>query len=184
MSTQIKTGLVRLSYASVWEPRVIANQPNSKPKYSCSLIIPKSDKATINAINKAVEEALQNGIGKFGGKIPNRATLKLPLRDGDVDREGDPAYENCYFINTTANEDHPPQIVNNLRQPIFDHSEVYSGCYAKVIINFYAFNVQGNRGVACGLQAIQKIRDGEPLGSHLDVNSVFDVENEDEDLGL
>lgn len=182
MSTQIRTGIVRLSYASVWEPRVIANQQNSKPKYSCSLIIPKSDKATINALNKAIEEAKQNGISLWGGKIPGN--LKLPLRDGDKERPDDPAYANSYFINTTANADRPPQIVNNLRQPIFDHAEVYSGCYAKVVINCYPFNHSGNRGVGCGLQAIQKIRDGEPLGSHLDVNSVFDVENEDDDLGL
>lgn len=183
MSTKLVTGVVRLSYANVWEARRPANNPDAKPKYSCSLIIPKSDKQTINAINRAVDEAIQEGIGKFGGKIPNKATLKLPLRDGDIDREGDPAYANSYFINASANEEHPPKIVDKRVQPILDHAEIYSGVYAKVAVNFYAFNQQGNRGVACGLGNIQKIRDGEPLGSVSDPASEFSVEDDD-DLGL
>lgn len=184
MSTKIVTGIVRLSYANVWEPKRPANNPEAKPKYSCSLIIPKSDKQTVAAINKAVDEAIQEGIGKFGGKIPNKAALKLPLRDGDTEREGDPAYTNSYFVNASANEEHPPRIVDKRVQPILDHSEVYSGVYAKVAINFYAFSVNGNRGVACGLGNIQKIRDGEPLGGFSDPNAEFSVEDEDDDLGL
>ena len=183
MSTKLVTGIVRLSYATVWEPRRPANNPEAKPKYSCSLIIPKSDKQTINAINRAVDEAIQEGIGKFGGRIPNKATLKLPLRDGDVEREGDPAYANSYFVNASANEEHPPKIVDKRVQPILDHAEIYSGVYAKVAINFYAFSVNGNKGVACGLGNIQKIRDGEPLGSVSDPSAEFSVEDDD-DLGL
>lgn len=184
MSTKIVTGIVRLSYANVWEPKRPANNPEAKPKYSCSLIIPKSDKQTVAAINKAVDEAIQEGIGKFGGKIPNKAALKLPLRDGDTEREGDPAYANSYFVNASANEEHPPRIVDKRVQPILDHSEIYSGVYAKVAINFYAFSVNGNRGVACGLGNIQKIRDGEPLGGFSDPSAEFSVEDEDDDLGL
>lgn len=157
-NTKVVTGVVRLSYANVWEPTAING---GTPKYSVSLIIPKSDKKTIDAINAAVDAAIKDGASKFGGKIPNKAALKLPLRDGDTERE-DEAYKDSYFVN--ANSTTAPQIVDRSVQPILDRAEVYSGCYARVSINFYAFNSNGNRGIACGLGNIQKVRDGEPLG--------------------
>lgn len=152
------TGTVRLSYANVWEPRSIQGGPE---KYSVSVIIPKSDTKTITAIEKAIEAAIQEGAAKFGGKIPPRGQLKLPLRDGDTDRD-DAAYADAMFVN--ANSNTPPQIVDSRVQPILDRAEVYSGCYARVSLTFYAFNNSGNKGIACGLGNIQKIRDGEPLG--------------------
>ena len=157
-STKVVTGIVRLSYANVWEPKSING---GKEKYSVSLIIPKSDKKTIDAINKAVDAAIEDGISKFGGKKPNKAAIKLPLRDGDIERD-DEAYKDSFFVN--ANSTTPPQIVDAHVQPILDRSEVYSGCYAKVSVNFYAFNTNGNKGIACGLGNIQKVRDGESLG--------------------
>ena len=157
-STKVVTGVVRLSYANIWEA---ASINGGKPKFSTSIIIPKSDTKTIAAINAAIDAAIENGAAKFGGKIPNPAALKLPLRDGDVERE-DEAYKDSFFLN--ANSTTAPQIVDRAVQPILDRSEVYSGCYARVSINFYAFNTNGNKGVACGLGNIQKVRDGEPLG--------------------
>ena len=105
-NTRIVTGTVRLSYVNVFEPKSING---SEPKYSCSIIIPKTDTKTINAINTAIDAAIQDGIGKFGGKIPSKAALKLPMRDGDIERE-DEAYKNSYFIN--ANSKTAPQIVD------------------------------------------------------------------------
>ena len=157
-TTKVVTGIVRLSYANVWEATSING---GTPKYSVSLIIPKSDTKTIDAINAAVDAAIKEGASKFGGKIPNKAALKLPLRDGDTERD-DEAYKDSFFVN--ANSTTAPQIVDRSVQPILDRSEVYSGCYARVSINFYAFNSNGNRGIACGLGNIQKVRDGEPLG--------------------
>lgn len=157
-NTRVITGEVRLSYANIWEPKSING---SDPKYSVSLLIPKSDTATVKAIETAIEEALQAGIGKFGGKIPPRGSLKLPLRDGDTERE-DEAYAGHYFLN--ANSKNPPQVVDASVAPILDRAEVYSGCYGRVSITFYAFNTNGNKGVAVGLGNIQKLRDGEPLG--------------------
>lgn len=158
--TRIVTGEVRLSYAHVWEPNSING---GKPKYSVSLIIPKSDTATISAIERAIDAAIEAGIGKFGGKRPNKAALKLPLRDGDVERD-DEAYAGSMFVN--ANSITAPQIVDENVQPILDRTEVYSGCYARVSLSFYAFNTNGNKGIACGLGNIQKLRDGEPLGGN------------------
>ena len=176
-STKVVTGTVRLSYANIWDPKSING---SEPKYSCSIIIPKSDTATIEAVRKAIECALQEGVGKFGGKMPPRGALKLPLRDGDTEREDD-AYKGSWFIN--ANSKNAPQVVDRHVQPILDRSEIYSGVYARVSLNFYAFSVNGNRGVACGLGNIQKIRDGEPLGGHTSAAAEFAaVDDSDDDF--
>ena len=158
MSTKVITGKVRFSYVNIFKSR--AFQAGQDAKYSVCLLIPKEDKATIKKIKAAIDAAVQDGISsKWGGKKP--ANLKLPLRDGDVERN-DEAYKGHYFIN--ANSTTAPQIVDRAVKPILDRSEVYSGCYARVSLNFYAFNSNGNKGVACGLGNIQKVRDGEPLG--------------------
>jgi len=175
--TKVVTGVVRLSYANVWEPKSING---GTEKYSVSLIIPKSDTKTIAAINAAVDAAIEEGKGKFGGKVPNKSALKLPLRDGDIDRPDDEAYANSYFVN--ANSSTAPQIVNRQLEPILDRSEVYSGVYARVSINFYAFNSNGNKGIACGLGNIQKIRDGEPLGGRTNAADDFASDVDDDFL--
>lgn len=175
-TTKVVTGVVRLSYANVWEP---ASINGGTPKYSVSLIIPKSDQKTIDAINAAVDAAIKDGAAKFGGKIPNKAALKLPLRDGDIERE-DEAYKDSYFIN--ANSTTAPQIVDRSVQPILDRAEVYSGCYARVSVNFYAFNSNGNRGIACGLGNIQKVKDGEPLGGRTSAADDFTTDLDDDFL--
>lgn len=174
--TKVVTGIVRLSYANVWEPKSING---GAEKYSVSLIIPKSDTKTVSAINKAIDAAIEEGIGKFGGRKPNKGALKLPLRDGDVEKD-DEAYADSFFVN--ANSTTAPQIVDQRVQPIMDRSEVYSGCYARVSINFYAFNSNGNKGVACGLGNIQKVRDGEPLGGKRDASEDFSNFNDEEFL--
>lgn len=175
-TTKVVTGIVRLSYANVWEATSING---GTPKYSVSLIIPKSDTKTIDAINAAVDAAIKEGASKFGGKIPNKAALKLPLRDGDTERD-DEAYKNSFFVN--ANSTTAPQIVDRAVQPILDRAEVYSGCYARVSINFYAFNSNGNRGIACGLGNIQKVSDGDPLGGRSSAADDFSSDLDDDFL--
>ena len=175
-TTKVVTGIVRLSYANVWEP---ASINGSKPKYSVSLIIPKGDTKTIADINAAIDAAIQEGAAKFGGKIPNKAALKLPLRDGDIERD-DEAYTGSYFVN--ANSTTAPEVVDRSLQRILDRNEVYSGCYARVSINFYAFNSNGNRGIACGLGNIQKVRDGEPLGGKTSAADDFATDLDDDFL--
>ena len=157
--TKVITGTgTRLSYFHGWEPVSING---GAEKYSVSVLIPKSDSETVSAINAAIDAAIEEGVAKFGGKKPNKAAIKLPLRDGDVERD-DEAYKGYWFIN--ANSTTAPQIVDRQVKPILDRSEVYSGCYARVSLNFFAFNTNGNKGIACGLGNIQKVRDGEPLG--------------------
>ena len=175
-STKVVTGIVRLSYANIWEAK--APLSGGEPRYSCSLLIPKSDTETLNAIKAAIDCAIQEGIGKFGGKVPNKAALKLPLRDGDLERD-DEAYKGCWFINAKSKT--APQVVDRNVKPILDQSEIYSSVYARVSITLYAFSVNGNKGVACALGNIQKIRDGESLGGHSSASSDFDAVDEPDD---
>ena len=150
----------------------------SEPKYSVSAIIPKSDTKTVNAIKAAIEQAKKDSVSKWGGKVPGN--LKLPLRDGDIDRPDDEAYAGCYFFN--ANSRQAPQVVDSKVQPILDQSEVYSGCYGKISVTFYGYNSNGNRGIAAGLGNIQKLKDGESLGGRTSAADDFQTEDEDDFL--
>lgn len=172
--TKVITGVnTRLSYFHGWKPVSING---GTEKYSVSILIPKSDKETIKAIEAAVDAAIEEGIAKFGGKKPNKAAIKLPLRDGDIERD-DEAYKGYYFVN--ANSTTAP---HKAVKPILDRDEVYSGCYGRVSLYFYAFNSNGNKGVACGLGNIQKIKDGEPLGNRSSASDDFTSLDDDDFL--
>ena len=140
----------RISFANIWEPKAING---GDEKYSVSCVIPKSDKKTID--------------------------LKLPLRDGDIDRPDDETYEDCVFLNATSKD--APQVVDRRVQPITDPMLVYSGCYCNVSVNFYPFNANGNRGVAAGLSNIQFVKDGERLSGKASAESEFEAMEDDED---
>jgi hypothetical protein len=173
---KVITGQVRLSYAHLLE--AVAIEEGQDKKYSVSLIIPKSDTKTINAIKKAIEAAKEQGKGKWGGKIP--AKLKLPLRDGDEERPEDETYANAYFLNASCKT--KPGIVDKDLNPIMSADEVYSGMYGRASVNFYPFDVSGNRGVACGLNNIQKLKEGDPLGGRSRAEDDFGDGFEDDDL--
>lgn len=179
--TKVITGVnTRWSYVNAWEPKSING---GAPKYSVSLIIPKSDTKTIEKIQAAIQAAYEEGQGKLKGNgksVPALSVLKTPLRDGDAERPDDEAYADSYFVN--ANSGTAPGIVDADRQPIIDRSEVYSGVYGRASINFYAFNSNGNKGIACGLNNLQKIRDGEPLGDKSRAEDDFDTEDDDDFL--
>jgi len=156
-SVKVVTGKVRFSYAHVFTPQ--ATEEGKQPKYSVSLIIPKSDKETIEKINKAVEQAKQDNAAVWGGTVPKG--LKGGLRDGDEEKD-DPAYANSYFIN--ANSAQKPGVVDADMNPIIDPTEFYSGCYGRASISFFAYNSNGSKGIGCGLNNLQKLEDGERLG--------------------
>ena len=179
--TKVITGVnTRWSYVNAWEPKSING---GAPKYSVSLIIPKSDTKTIEKIQAAIQAAYDEGQDKLKGNgksVPALSVLKTPLRDGDAERPDDEAYADSYFIN--ANSGTAPGIVDADRQPILDRSEVYSGVYGRASINFYAFNSNGNKGIACGLNTLQKIKDGEPLGGKSRAEDDFDTVEDDDFL--
>ena len=163
----------RISFANIWEPKAING---GDEKYSVSCVIPKSDKKTLARIQKAVAAAKEDGkTRKWSGKIP--PNLKLPLRDGDIDRPDDETYQDCMFVNATSKD--APGIVDRRVQPVTDPMLVYSGCYCNVSVNFYPFNANGNRG----LSNIQFVKDGERLSGRASAESEFDaLETEEEEV--
>lgn len=170
----------RWSYANVWEAKSING---GTPKFSVSLIIPKSDTRTLNRIKAAIEAAYKEGESKLKGNgktVPPLSSIKQPLRDGDIERPDDEAYSNAYFVN--ANSATAPGIVDSNLDPILERSEIYSGVYGRASINFYAFNSNGNKGIACGLNNLQKIRDGESLGGKSRAEDDFATDVDDDFL--
>ena len=159
--TKVITGEVRFSYLHVFEP--YAAEVGQKAKYSVSLLIPKTEKQTIALIQEAVAEATDQGqMSKWGGKVPKN--LKLPLRDGDAEKDTDehPEYKGMFFIN--ASSDRQPGLVDSHKQEIFSADDLKSGDWGLASVNFYPFSVSGNNGIACGLNNLMKKRDGESLG--------------------
>jgi hypothetical protein len=175
VSTKVVTGEVRFSYVNVFEPKSING---SDEKYSVSLLIDKRDTKTIETIERAIEAAKQAGVAKFGGKIP--PVLKLPLRDGDTERPDDENYAGKMFVN--ANCKTKPGLIEKNGMEIIDTTEFYSGCYGKASVTFYAFNSNGNKGIACGLNNIMKTRDGEPLGGRSRAVDDFANDIEEDDI--
>ena len=180
-STKVVTGKVRFCYANVFEPT--AMNEGDTLKYNICILIPKTDTKTLEKINKAIEAAKEAGKAKLAdknGKIPSN--LKLPLRDGDDERGDDPAFEGMYFIN--ANSQRKPSIVDKELNPIMEKEEFYSGCYGRASINFYAFNVS-SKGIAAGLNNLQKLEDGEMLAGGSTAEEDFGGENavqDDDDM--
>ena len=178
--TKVITGEARLSYANLWEPKSING---GAPKYSVSIIIPKSDTRTVAKIKAAIEAAYREGETKLKGNgktVPALSVLKTPLRDGDTERPDDEAYADTYFIN--ANSGTAPGIVDSGCETIFERSQIYSGVYARASVNFFAFNSNGNKGIACGLNNIQKLRDGDPLGGKSRAEDDFATAEDDDFL--
>lgn len=179
--TQVTTGIVRLSFVHLLEPH--AQEEGQDKKYSCMLLIPKSDKTTLSKIKKAIEAAKIAGKDKLKGiKDP-----KITLRDGDEEQdiEERPEFEDQYFMNVSCKS--KPGIIDREMNPLYDPERIYSGVYARVSINFYAYNSHGNKGISAGLNNVQIIKDGDYLGGRTSPDADFDVyelEDEDDDLGL
>ena len=178
--TKVITGVCTFSYLNCWEPK--AAPDGGKPKYSVSLIIPKSDTRTVEKIRAAIQAAYEEGQSKLKGNgksVPALSAIRTPLRDGDKDRPNDEAYKNSWFIN--ANSDNAPDIVDADRQPILTRSEMYSGVKGRASINLYPYCVNGNRGIGCGLNHLQTIADGKPLGNRSRAEDDF-ATDDDEDF--
>jgi len=156
VKTKFVTGKVRFSFVHVFEP---AETLNGSLKYSVSILIPKSDKDTVTRFNKAFEETKQANAAYFGGSIPKM--LKGGLRDGDAEKD-DPVYAGHYFINANSNE--KPGIVDAELNPIMDKDEFYSGCYGRASLTLYPYDASGSKGIAAGLNNVQKLEDGEKFG--------------------
>ena len=182
MATKIMTGKCRLSYVSVFEPK---EQQGGEPKYSLTLLIPKSDTATVEKIKAAMNEARDNFCKRNGA---NALPVKFnhTMHDGDGVREsGDPygpECRGCYVMTVTSKQ--KPLILDSLRNNITDPAELYSGCYGRASINFYGYANQGKKGVSAGLLGVQKLSEGEPFGTVASVDDFDDdfAEGSDNDF--
>lgn len=175
--TKIVFGPCRLSFTHVFNKY----SPNGEGegKYMTNVLIPKSEKKTIKALDQAIEAAKKAGVvSKWGGKEPKK--LDMPLRDGD-DKEDD-VYQDHFYINAKCNT--RPGVVDKNKNPIVNEEEMYSGVWAFVSVTFYAYDVSGNRGVACGLNNLMKFKDDDHLGGRVSADSDFaDIDDvDDEDL--
>lgn len=165
--TNVTTNEVRLSYVHLFKP--YAHIPGQEEKFQATILIPKTDADTVAKINRAIEEAKNRGIAdKWAGVCP--PVVAIPVYDGDGVRPSDgmPFGDECkghFVLTASAKKDYPPEVVDMSRNPILNQSEVYSGMYAYVNINFYAYNFAGKKGIGVGLGPVMKSRDGEPLSS-------------------
>lgn len=163
---------VRLSYTNLLTPRA---QDDAKPDvltYSTAILIPKEDKETVEAIKTAIKEALDEGVvSKWNGKRP--ANLKNPLRDGDAERPDDEVYAGHFFVNAKGPRGgkEQPILLDADGDATTSETVIYSGVHARVSLQFYPFDVSGNRGVACGVSAVLSTGKGDPLGNTVTVSS-------------
>lgn len=167
---------VRLSYVNLITPRAQNQEKPEELTYSSAILIPKTDTETLDAVKAAIKEALEEGIQKkWGGKAPKG--LKNPLRDGDEERDDD-NYAGHYFLNAKGPRGGKEQPVlldaSNGNQATTDPQVIYSGVNARVTLQFYPFDVNGNRGVACGISAVLSSGKGEPLANTVTAASARD----------
>lgn len=158
--TRVVTGEVRLSYVHLFEP--YTNDPDKEARYSTTILIPKSDRATMDKLRAAETAAKEEGKAKWGGRIP--PNLQSIIHDGDeeADLERNPEYAGHYYMAMSSKQ--RPGVVDADLNAVLDPTQVYSGCYARVSINAFAYSTAGKKGVSFGLNNVQFLRDGEPLG--------------------
>lgn len=177
MSTKVVTGKVRFSFCHIFEPQ--EPQGGGDPKYSVTLLIPKSDTVTLGKIKAAMAEARENFCRKNGANaLPAKPVHTLHDGDGQRPNGEDfgPECKGCYVITVSSKQ--KPVIVDNMRNEITDSAEVYSGCYGRASINFYGYSKAGKKGISAGLLAIKKLHDGEPFGT---VGSADDFDDDFKD---
>lgn len=177
--TRVVTGKVRLSYVHVFEPW--SAKPDQQKKYSCAILIPKKDKATLAKIQKAIDAAAEEGKSKvWGGRVPGNMKTTLHDGDEDADLERNPEYAGHMYMSVSSKT--RPGVVDSALNPIIDSTEIYSGCFARVSINAFPFSQQGNKGVSFGLNNIMKMDDGPMLGGGSRAEDDFADYADDSDL--
>ncbi len=173
MSTTIND--VRFSYINVFQPKPPFNDPTGEPKYSLTVLVPKSNVQAKAIIDAAIQEAINAGVSKaWGGQQPPMPAICVHDGDGPRPSDGSPFGEECrgcWVFKASCKQ--PPFVVDAQVQPIMDPREVYSGMWGNVNVDFFAYNTKGKKGIGCGLNGIQKIRDDEPLTNRVTAEEAF-----------
>ena len=176
------TGACKLCYVNVFAPR---EDLSGQSRYSAAILIRKSDEHTIARYKDCIKKMLEDEetVRKLGGKKALK-NLKLPLHDGDTEREDDPNFKGCWYLNAKANPDYPPKVLDRDLNEVVDKKEIYSGVYAQAVLSLYPYNQSGNQGIGVGLLAIRKVKDGRPIGGATVSDADFKDEYlEENDLG-
>ena len=174
MSTKVVTGKVRFSFCYLFEPQEALG--GGDPKYSITLLIPKSDTATIKKIRDAIAEAREIYCNRNGANaLPAKPVHTLKDGDGTRDNgeEFGPECRGHYVIKVRSSK--PPVVVDAFRNEITNPAEVYGGCYGRASINFFGYNTAGQKGISATLLSVQKLHDGEPFGT---VGSASDFDDD------
>jgi hypothetical protein len=180
------TPAVRVSYPTLFTPR--AFQPGNDPKYGIVLMFDKSN-AEHMAFMKLLHQDCQAALAEKWPKEEERPRVALvgetrsPIKDGDktVNNNGiplcekNPEYAGQFIVR--ANTASRPAIVDRNMQEILDSNELYGGCFCKVNLNAYTFDMSANKGVTFGLNGVQKWSDGESFGGgRPPLEDMFDAE--------
>lgn len=166
----------RMVYPTLLEPRAIKGEATSRPKFSVTLLLPKS--ANIDALKAIVAAA---GKEKLGADWAKKAK-SLPLHETkDFEKLKEYADEYPTFLRASANPDFPPFIYGpNTKLFAGDASEIYSGRHAVVAVRAYGYDTAGNKGVAFGLQRIQLLDHDEVIaGGRVATSSGFEAAGEE-----
>lgn len=173
----ITIGEVRLSYCNLFVPKAPFNAPQGDPKYSTTILLPKTNAAAKAAIDAAVAAAIDTGVSKnWNGVRPPMIPICVHDGDGPRPSDGQPFGEECrgmWVFTASCKADRPPFVVDRNVQPIIQPSEIYSGVWGRVNVSFFAYNNGGKKGIGCGLNGFQKLRDDEPLGSTISAEEAF-----------
>ena len=172
-ATSIRLGELRFSYVYVFAPR--RNDDGTEGKYSVQLLIPKSDAQAKKLIDAAVEAAAQAGVqSKWNGKRPAPAKLHLPLRDGDEEYPDDDVYAGMWFLNAGSKTKPGIKVLEGGQMSdALDSEDFYSGCYGAAVLNFFAYDANGNKGVGAGLNVVLKTRDGDKLAGGMSADEAL-----------
>lgn len=171
----ILTPMFRVSYPNIFKPKY--NKLNNKNEFSVEAVFPKD--ADLTALKEAAKAALVEKFGADQTKWPKdkdgKSRLKSPFKDqGDKVKDGVlPEHYTKGAIFLTLKSTQRPGLVDATKQDIIDESEFYAGCYARAYVTVYAYDQAGNVGVNFGLQHLQKMKDGDPLGSRIKVEDAF-----------
>ena len=168
---------VRFSYATLFQPKPPFNNPTGDPKFSVTVLVPKTNVTAKALIDHAINAALEEGVStKWNGVMPPQPAISV--HDGDGSRPSDgsafgPECRGMWVFTATCKADRPPFVVDGQVQPIIDPTQVYSGMWGNVSVTFFPYTNSGKKGVGCGLNGVQKVRDDTPLGNTVTAQDAF-----------
>lgn len=168
---------VRLSYVNLFQPKPPFNNPQGDPKFSVTILVPKTNQAAKALIDQAIAQAIEDGVAsRWNGVRPPQPAICV--HDGDGPRPSDGSAfgaecRGCWVFTASCKADRPPFVVDEYVQPILDPTKMYSGVWANVSVTFFAYNSAGKKGIGCGLNGVQRLRDGDPLGSSVTAQDAF-----------